>query len=190
MRQNQKHARMAAAYLTKSVKVCKTRPTITSEQAINIIKVSLQCLNQTEVDQTEMDADSHPQDPIASFKDAILHRSCLKPDSAYHNLQLPSVETITSSANIRQAAATACRPLHALPHCFKNTKHVNDHDTFISTPCTYSAALTLLNDRLDDGGGPFPAPEAPPLPESSRADDPFHDDWGHWAQEEGGALNR
>ena len=26
-----------------------------------------------------------------------------------------------------------------------------------------------------------PAAEAAPLPESSRADDPFHDDWGHWA---------
>ena len=27
------------------------------------------------------------------------------------------------------------------------------------------------------------AAEAPPLPASSRADDPFHDDWGHWAEE-------
>ena len=72
----------------------------------------------------------------------------------------PIESTVPSPSTPRSAAVT-------YDHYYANARMAAGCDNFVQF--------------VRSGGGPFPAAEAAPLPESSRADDPFHDDWGHWA---------
>ena len=88
------------------------------------------------------------------------------------------------------SAAAAERPPNAFAVGDRLQAAAAHTDVAFTPLCAFS-----LNDKTDFNslGGRlqlWSAVEAAPLPESSRADDPFHDDWRYWPQQEDGEAAR
>ena len=113
--------------------------------------------------------------------DTVFQRTRIDPDRNVAE-QISPLSTKPRSAV--ESAASVGQPRNTLT--WWDTVPAEANDSHI-LPCAASSYSVIGRSGLDSQL--WSAVEAAPLPESSRSDDPFHDDWRYWPkQEEGGAA--
>ena len=187
-----------------SVQACRTRVILSPEKAIQIFKIKISNENTTKIQ--KVDSQSVARTFGVSEK-AI--RDIWNGRTWLREIMHLDPACIAMAARLRppgrprgisrSAASNTASGIKGADHSPVRVNWEPIERTVPSPSTPRSAAVTYDNYNANarmaagcnnfvqfvcSGGGPFPAAEAAPLPESSRADDPFQNDWGHWADKE------